>query len=102
MADYGFSEQAETAYEELARDQTRWPTLDAVEDAILELVADPGAKAARARRFQDPPCFAVPVQTPEGDWIVLWRPVGDPSEFEHLTAGDVYVIYVGSLPGERG
>lgn len=102
MADYGFSEQAEIAYEELSREQARWPTLDAVEDAILEVAADPGARAVRARKFQDPSCFAVPVRTPEGDWIVLWRPVLDASEFEDLTAGDVYVIYFGSLPGERG
>jgi len=98
VADYGFSEQAVTAYEGLARDQARWPTLGAVEDAILEIAADPTAKAARARRFQDPSCFAVPVQTPEGDWIVLWRPVLDSSEFDDLSVGAVYVVYFGSLP----
>jgi hypothetical protein len=102
VADYGFSEHAESAYEQLSGDQTRWPTLDAVEDAILEVAADPGATAVRARKFQDPACFAVPVRTPEGDWVVLWRPVRDPSEFENLTAGDVYVIYFGPLPDERG
>lgn len=98
MADYGFSDQAEVAYEKLARDQTRWSTLDVVEDAILEVAADPGARGARARKFQDPSSFAVPVLTPEGDWIVLWRPVVDPSEFEDLTTGDVYIIYFGPLP----
>ena len=99
VADYGFSEQAEVVYEQLSRDQSRWPTLDAIEDAILDVAADPDAKSARARRFQDPTCFAVPVRTPEGEWIVLWRPVIDQSEFEGLAAGDVYIIYFGPLPG---
>ena len=29
---------------------------------------------------------------------VLWRPVEDPTEFDELTAGDVYIIYFGPLP----
>lgn len=99
MADYGFSEPAAAAYEQLSRDQSRWSTLDAVEDAILDVAADPGARTARARKFQDPACFAVPVRTPEGEWVILWRPAIDQAEFEDLAAGDVYVIYFGPLPG---
>lgn len=98
MADDAFSPQAEAVYEELARDRGRWGTLDAVEDAILAVAADPGARSARARTFSDPPCFAVPVRTPEGDWVVLWRPVRDASEFEDLAAGDVLILYLGPLP----
>lgn len=98
MADYGFSEHAEATYGNLARDRTRWPVLDVVEDAILTIAADPEARQARGRRLQDPPCFAVPVRTPEGDWVVLWRPVADAEEFDDLAVGDVYVLYVGRLP----
>jgi hypothetical protein len=41
----------------------------------------------------------VPVATPEGDWVVLWRPVTEHNAFSNLVAGDVYVRYLGALPG---
>lgn len=97
MADSGLSEEALAVYTELEGDQSRWPTLDAVEDVLVAIAQDPGSRPNRARRFQDPACFAVPVSTPEGDWIVLWREVTDEAEFENLAVGDVFVIYIGPL-----
>lgn len=97
MADTGLSEEALAVYAELEGDQSRWPTLDVVEDVLVAIAQDPGSRSNRARRFQDPAGFAVPVATPEGDWIVLWREVTDPTEFEELAAGDVFVIYIGPL-----
>jgi hypothetical protein len=41
----------------------------------------------------------VPVSTPDGDWIVLWREVTDDRELDDLSAGDVFVLYLGPLPG---
>ena len=99
MADLGLSGEAVEAYEALERDQSRWPTLDKVEATLEAIADDPGSRDNRLRRFQDPPCFAVPVATPEGDWIVLWRPVTEHDEFSNLVAGDVYVLYLGALPG---
>jgi hypothetical protein len=98
VADLGLSPEALEVYEELERDQSRWPILDALEAAIDAVAADPGQRANRQRRFRDPPCFAVPVPTSEGDWIVLWREVSDSREFEDLVAGDVFVLYLGPLP----
>ena len=99
LAELGLANEALATYEALERDQSRWPTLDAVE-AALDLVArDPGAREARLRRFRDPPCFAVPVSTPEGDWIVLWRPVTEDDVFVELSSDDVFVLYLGPLPG---
>ncbi len=99
MADLGLSDGALEIYEALARDQSRSTTLDAIEDALAAIADDPGGRDARLRRFQDPPCFAVPVATPEGDWIVLWRPVDDDEGFTELAAGDVFVPFIGPLPG---
>lgn len=98
MPDLGLSDEAFEVYEALERDQGRWPTLDPIEDALAAIAADPGSRDNRLRRFQDPPCFAVPVSTPEGDWIVLWRVVSEDDEFVDLAPGDVYVLYVGPLP----
>jgi hypothetical protein len=99
MADLGLSDEALETYEGLERDQSRWPTLDKVEE-VLQAIADaPGDRDARLRRFQDPPCFAVPVATPEGEWVVLWRPVAEHDGFSNLAVGDVYVLYLGALPG---
>ena len=97
MADTGLSDEALAVYAELEDDQSRWPTLDAVEDVLVAVAQDPASRKNRARRFQDPACFAVPVATPEGDGIVLWREVTDPTEFEDLAVGDVFVIYIGRL-----
>jgi len=99
MVDCGLCDEALTTYGELEGDQSRWSTLDAVEDVIDAITRDPGSRANRARKFQDPACFAVPVATPEGDWIVLWREVTDPAEFDSLAVGDVFVIYIGPLFG---
>jgi hypothetical protein len=99
VAELGLSDEALEVYEGLERDQSRWPTLDAVEDALDRLAANPGGRENRLRRFQDPPCFAVPVGTPEGDWVVLWREVTVDDEFSNLAPGDVYVLYLGALPG---
>ena len=98
VADLGLSPEALSVYEELERDQSRWAILDALEAAMDAVAANPGQRANRQRRFQDPPCFAVPVPTPEGDWIVLWREITDSNEFEELAAGDVFVLYLGPLP----
>ena len=99
FAELGLANEALATYEALEREESRWLTLDAVE-AALDLVArDPGAREARLRRFQDPPCFAVPVATPEGDWIVLWRPVTEDDTFAELSAGDVFGLHLGPLPG---
>ncbi len=98
LAEVGLSDEALETYRALERDQSRWSTLDAVE-AVLETIAeDPGRRSARLRRFKDPACFAVPIVTPEGEWIVLWRPVADDTEFAELAAGDVYVLFIGALP----
>lgn len=99
VADLGLSQEALEVYEELEQDESRWATLDALEAAMNAVAADPGHRANRQRRFQDPPCFAVPVSTPDGDWIVLWREVTDSREFDDLAAGDVFVLYLGPLPG---
>lgn len=98
MAELGLSDDAYGTYQELERDQARWPVLDAVEEALEAIAADPGHRSNRQRRFQDPPCFAVPVGTSEGDWIVLWREVTLDDAFVDLVAGDVYVLYIGRLP----
>ncbi len=98
MADLGLSQEALEVYQELEQDQSRWGTLDALEAAMDAVAADPEHRSNRQRRFQDPPCFAVPVPTPDGDWIVLWREVTDSREFDDLSAGDVFVLYLGPLP----
>ena len=98
MADLGLSDAALATYETLERDQSRWTTLDALDEALERIVRAPGSREARLRRFQDPACFAVPVVTPEGDWIVLWRPVTMDDEFVDLVEGDVFVLYLGPLP----
>ena len=99
MAELGLSDEALEVYEALERDQSRWSTLDAVEAALDMIAHDPGSREARLRRFQDPPCFAVPVTTPEGDWIVLWRPVTEDDTFAELSSDDVFVLHLGPLPG---
>ncbi|TVR30135.1 MAG: hypothetical protein EA388_14815 [Nitriliruptor sp.] len=98
MAELGLSDDAYRTYQELERDEARWPVLDVVEDALEAIAADPGHRSNRQRRFQDPPCFAVPVTTAEGDWVVLWRQVTLEDVFADLDAGDVYVLYIGRLP----
>ena len=98
MPDLGLSNEALESYEALEHDQSRWPTLDKVEEALEAVADDPGSRDHRLRRFQDPPCFVVPVVTPEGDWVVLWRQVTEDDEFSNLVAGDVYVLYLGALP----
>lgn len=98
MADLGLSDEALEVYEALERDQSRWPPLDEVEAVLDTVAANPGSRDNRQRRFQDPPCFAVPVATPEGDWVVLWREVTEEDEFSDLAPGDVYVLYLGALP----
>jgi len=62
------------------------------------VAADPGHRTNRQRRFQDPPCFAVPVTTPDGNWIVLWREVTDNRAFDDLSPGGVFVLSLGPLP----
>ena len=99
MAELGLSNEALEVYEALERDQSRRPTLDAVEAALDPIARDPGGREARLRRFQDPACSAVPVATPEGDWIVLWRPVTEDDTFAELSSGDVFVLYLGRLRG---
>jgi len=99
VADLGLSQEALEIYDKLEQDQSRWGTLGALEAAMDALAADPGHRANRQRRFQDPPCFAVPVPTPDGDWIVLWREVTDSREFDDLAGGDVFVLSLGPLPG---
>ncbi len=99
VADLGLSQEALEVYQELEQDQSRWGTLDALEAAMDAVAADPGHRTSRQRRFQDPPCFAVPVSTPDGDWIVLWREVTDSREFDALSAGDVFVLSLEPLPG---
>jgi len=99
VADLGLSQGGLEVYQELQQDQSRWGTLDALEAVMDAVVADPGHRTNRQRRFQDPPCFVVPVSTPDGDWIVLWREVTDSREFEALSAGDVFVLDLGPLPG---
>ena len=98
VADLGLFEQALEVYEALERDQGRWPTLDMVEEGLDGVAANPGSRENRLRRFQDPPSFAVPVATPEGDWLVLWREVSEEDEFADLVPEDVHVLYVGGLP----
>ena len=97
MADLGLSQEALESYEELEQDQSRWATLDALEAVMDAVAADPGHRNNRQRRFQDPPCFAVPVSTPDDDGF-LWREVTDSQEFDDLSAGDVSVLYLGPLP----
>ena len=99
MAELGLSNETLEVYAALERDQSRWSTLDAVEAAFDLIARDPGSREARLRRFQDPPCFAVPVTTPEGGWIVLWRPVTEDDVFVALSSGDVFVLHLGPLPG---
>ena len=99
MPELGLSETAFETYEALERDESRWPTLDVLESVLEDIARDPGAREARMRRFQDPSCFAVPVRTPEGEWIVLWREVTQDDAFAELTPGDVFVLYLGLLPG---
>lgn len=98
VADLGLSDEALEVYEALERDQGRWPTLDRIEEVLAAVTANPGSRDNRLRRFQDPPCFAVPVATPEGDWVVLWREVSEEDGFVDLVQGDVYVLYMGPLP----
>jgi hypothetical protein len=99
VADLGLSQEVLEVYQELERDEGRWGTLDALEAVLDAVAADPRHRTNRQRRFQDPPCFAVPVSTPDGDWIVLWREVTDDRELDDLSAGDVFVLYLGPLPG---
>ena len=97
VAELALSDDALAAYEALERDQSRWPTLDRLEDTLEAIAQAPGSRQSRARRFQDPPCFAVPLATPEGEWVVLWREVDD-AESENLAAGDGHVLHLGPLP----
>ena len=71
----------------------------AFESVLEDIARDPGAREARLLRFQNPPCFAVPVRTPEGEWIGLWREVTQDDACAELSQSDVFVLYLGPLPG---
>lgn len=99
MADLALSPEALEVYNDLDGDPSRWAVLDDVEEALDAIQTDPGGRSSRARKFNDPPCFAVPFGTNEGQWLILWREVADGAEFDNLEPGDVYVLYIGPVPG---
>jgi hypothetical protein len=51
--------------------------LDAIDDALDQLEADPGSAAARRRAFAGG-AWGITVRTRDDDWLVIWEP--DPSE----------------------
>jgi hypothetical protein len=64
--------------------------LDAIDDAVDALEADPGAAAVRRRSFGGG-LWGIPVRDRTEDWLIIWE--HDPG------AGDVIVIrYLGADP----
>lgn len=100
MAEYAFAPAALARYEELERNQDRWPVLDRI-DAVVESLAEaPGSEEFRRHRWQDPTAFAVAVPHGDDTWMVLWELIDDSRAYENLAAGDVHILYVGPWPGD--
>lgn len=93
MAELFFAEPALEQLDQLQADTSRWPVLDAIDDALDQLAADPDAVDHRRRRFQRPPAWMIPVATPDGPWMILWVRY----EAEDAPPGAVHVLYVGPI-----
>lgn len=71
MATLKFTPDAATAYANLDNATTA-PLLDAIDDALDLLEADPGDKRCRARAFGDG-LWGIPVRSRFDDWLIIWN-----------------------------
>jgi hypothetical protein len=71
MADARFSPQALQAYEALER-AGAVDLLDAIDDAVDILEADPGDRQVRRRSFSDGR-WGVTVRDADDDWLLIWQ-----------------------------
>ena len=91
MAEVKFTPQAWQAYEALEKAGSV-QLLDAVDDAVEALEADPGSAEARRRSFGGG-LWGIPVRDRTEDWLIVWeqdRSGGDP--------GVARIRYLGTDP----
>jgi hypothetical protein len=70
-----FDEQPRYAYEQL-ESINDLALLDAIDDALDLLEADPGSAQSRRRSFGDGR-WGIPVRGKTNDWLVIWEMDGD-------------------------
>jgi hypothetical protein len=78
--------QAYAALEKAGSDQL----LDAIDDAIDALEADPGSATVRRRSFGDG-LWGIPVRDRTDDWLIIW-------ERDPAAEGLVVIRYLGTDP----
>ena len=89
MATVEFDQQPLLAYADLEKAGAE-ALLDAIDDAIDKLEADPGSASVRRRSFGDG-LWGIPVRDRTEDWLIIWE--RDPS------ADDVIAVrYLGADP----
>ncbi|WP_449060878.1 type II toxin-antitoxin system RelE/ParE family toxin [Planomonospora algeriensis] len=90
MAVIEFDPQARDAYALLEKAAGSGRLLDAIDDALDLLEADPGDGRVRRRSFRDG-LWGVPVRDRSEDWLIIWEQ--DPDD-----ADVVIVRYLGADP----
>jgi hypothetical protein len=71
MATVEFDEQPDKAYAALER-AGRVQLLDAIDDAVGDLEADPGDKRCRQRSFRDGR-WGITVRDRDDNWVIIWE-----------------------------
>ncbi|MGN6676779.1 MAG: type II toxin-antitoxin system RelE/ParE family toxin [Streptosporangiaceae bacterium] len=89
MAEVKFSPAAFQAYEGLEKAGAEH-MLDAIDDAVDGLEADPSSASCRRRAFRGG-LWGIPIRDPHDDWLIVW-------EFDPEAADVVRVRYIGADP----
>jgi hypothetical protein len=89
MATVEFDPQPSQAYAALEK-AAALTLLDAIDDAIDGLEADPGSADARRRSFGDG-LWGIPVRDRTDDWLIIW-------ERDQAADGLIVVRYLGADP----
>ncbi|MFC0865391.1 hypothetical protein ACFHYQ_24155 [Sphaerimonospora cavernae] len=90
MVEIAFDPQPHEAYNSLEKSATGAHLLDAIDEALDLLEADPGDSRVRRRSFKDG-LWGIPLRDRTEDWLIIWE--CDTSE------PDVIVIrYLGADP----
>jgi hypothetical protein len=89
MAIAVLSEQAMQAYSDLEK-AGAYDLIEAIDDALDILEADPGDARARRRSFTGG-LWGIPVRDRTDDWLLIWEP-------DETDEGVVHVRYLGEDP----
>jgi hypothetical protein len=82
MAEAKFDEDPAEVYAQLEKAGSN-DLLDAIDDAVDILEADPGSAEARRRSFTNT-TWGMPIRTRTDDWLLVWEPDDDDETLVHV------------------